>query len=78
MGEIRTSDETYYQAWLPWVQKVGEIIAANQITEGGVRENIHPPSDQRPCPRPGLVLLPPSLPPACVLMMPSPCPPRSP
>lgn len=35
MGGIRTSDETYYEAWLPWAQKLGAIIAANQITEGG-------------------------------------------
>lgn len=34
-GSIRTSDETYYNAWLPFIQKVGAIIAANQITEGG-------------------------------------------
>lgn len=34
-GNIRTSDETYYNAWLPWVQKIGAIIAANSITEGG-------------------------------------------
>jgi beta-galactosidase GanA len=36
LGNLRTSDETYYQAWLPWVTKVGEIIAANEITKGGV------------------------------------------
>ncbi|KAI4601805.1 hypothetical protein KJ359_010669 [Pestalotiopsis sp. 9143b] len=35
LGSIRTADETYHQAWLPWVTKIGEIIAANQITEGG-------------------------------------------
>lgn len=35
MGSLRTSDETYHQAWIPWVQKVGSIIAANQITNGG-------------------------------------------
>lgn len=35
MGNIRTSDDTYYNAWLPWVQKIGAIVAANQITEGG-------------------------------------------
>lgn len=34
-GNVRTSDETYYNAWLPFIQKVGAIIAANQITEGG-------------------------------------------
>jgi hypothetical protein len=32
---LRTSDETYHQAWIPWVQKIGAIIAANQITNGG-------------------------------------------
>ena len=32
---MRTSDETYHQAWIPWVQKIGSIIAANQITNGG-------------------------------------------
>lgn len=36
IGAIRTADETYHQAWLPWVTQVGQIIAANQITEGGV------------------------------------------
>ncbi|KAK8048429.1 putative beta-galactosidase C [Apiospora phragmitis] len=35
LGEIRTGDETYHQAWLPWITKIGCIIAANQITEGG-------------------------------------------
>jgi hypothetical protein len=39
-GNLRTSDQTYYQAWLPWVTKMGEIIAANQITNGGVSSNI--------------------------------------
>lgn len=35
-GNLRTSDETYYQSWLPWVTQIGEIIAANEITKGGV------------------------------------------
>lgn len=35
-GTLRTSDETYYQAWLPWVNNVGKIIAANEIAKGGV------------------------------------------
>ncbi|KAK7952577.1 (Trans)glycosidase [Apiospora aurea] len=35
LGKIRTGDETYHQAWLPWITKIGSIIAANQITEGG-------------------------------------------
>ena len=34
-GTLRTSDERYYQSWLPYVQNVGKIIAANQITNGG-------------------------------------------
>lgn len=34
-GTLRTGRETYHQAWLPWIQQVGAIIAANQITEGG-------------------------------------------
>lgn len=32
---MRTADETYYESWLPWVQNIGAVIAANQITEGG-------------------------------------------
>ncbi|KAK7987585.1 Gti1/Pac2 family-domain-containing protein [Apiospora arundinis] len=35
LGKIRTGDETYHQAWLPWITRIGRIIAANQITEGG-------------------------------------------
>ncbi|KAK7949744.1 (Trans)glycosidase [Apiospora saccharicola] len=35
LGKIRTGDETYHQAWLPWITKIGRLIAANQITEGG-------------------------------------------
>ncbi|KAH6653967.1 family 35 glycosyl hydrolase [Truncatella angustata] len=35
IGKIRTADETYHQAWLPWITQIGQIIAANQITEGG-------------------------------------------
>ena len=37
MGLLRTSNETYDQAWQPWVAKLGEILARNQITTGGVR-----------------------------------------
>ena len=37
MGEIRTSDDKYYQAWIPFVTEIGKIIAANQVTTGGVR-----------------------------------------
>jgi beta-galactosidase GanA len=35
IGRIRSSDEAYHQAWLPYVTEVGKIIAANQITKGG-------------------------------------------
>jgi hypothetical protein len=35
LGNLRTSDLTYHSAWLPWVQQIGQIIAANQITQGG-------------------------------------------
>jgi hypothetical protein len=34
-GRLRTSDETYHQAWLPWIQEVNAILKRNQITEGG-------------------------------------------
>lgn len=36
MGNLRTSDEAYHKAWTPYVNEVAKIIAANQITEGGV------------------------------------------
>jgi hypothetical protein len=36
LGNLRTSDVTYYQAWLPWITNVGEILAKNEITKGGV------------------------------------------
>lgn len=36
LGKLRTSDETYHQAWLPWVANIGAVLAKNQITEGGV------------------------------------------
>ncbi|OJJ45757.1 hypothetical protein ASPZODRAFT_68401 [Penicilliopsis zonata CBS 506.65] len=35
LGDARTSDETYHQAWLPWILEVAKILKANQITEGG-------------------------------------------
>ena len=35
LGKLRTSDETYHQAWLPWIKEIGAIIAKNQITNGG-------------------------------------------
>ena len=34
-GSYRTSNETYHQAWLPWVQEIGAILKQNQVTEGG-------------------------------------------
>ncbi|KAF2255109.1 glycoside hydrolase family 35 protein [Trematosphaeria pertusa] len=34
-GKLRTSDETYHQAWSEWIEEVGAIIAKNQITNGG-------------------------------------------
>jgi hypothetical protein len=36
LGVLRTSDETYHQAWLPWITKISQILAANEITKGGV------------------------------------------
>ena len=35
MGKIRTNDETYHDAWAPYVQEIMQVIAKNQITEGG-------------------------------------------
>ena len=35
LGKLRTSDETYHQAWLPWITQVATILAKNQVTEGG-------------------------------------------
>lgn len=37
LGKIRTNDPTYYAAWQPFIAKIGAIIAANEITKGGVR-----------------------------------------
>ena len=34
-GNLRTSDETFYEAWLPWIGSIGKLVAANQITNGG-------------------------------------------
>ncbi|CAK44945.1 CAZyme family GH35 [Aspergillus niger] len=34
-GELRTSDATYHQAWTPWIERIGKIIADNSITNGG-------------------------------------------
>ncbi|KAJ5536850.1 CAZyme family GH35 [Penicillium frequentans] len=35
MGKERTSATSYYDCWYPWIEKVGAIIADNQITNGG-------------------------------------------
>ncbi|KAH9818135.1 glycoside hydrolase family 35 protein [Teratosphaeria destructans] len=35
LGKLRTSDETYHQAWLPWITAIGELLAKNQVTQGG-------------------------------------------
>ncbi|EPS27589.1 putative beta-galactosidase [Penicillium oxalicum 114-2] len=35
MGSERTSDPKYYAKWYPWIEKIGKIIADNQITKGG-------------------------------------------
>lgn len=55
LGEERTNDEMYHKAWAPWIKGIGEIIAANQITEGGpvilnqreneLRQATHEPDD---------------------------------
>lgn len=55
LGEERTDDEMYHEAWTPWIKAIGEIIAANQITEGGpvilnqreneLRQPTHEPDD---------------------------------
>jgi hypothetical protein len=34
-GKVRSNDERYYQAWLPFITEIGKIIAKNQITNGG-------------------------------------------
>jgi beta-galactosidase GanA len=54
-GEYRTSDEQYHQAWLPYYQTVGSIIAKNQVTRGGpviiwqveneLQETVHEPNN---------------------------------
>ncbi|OKL62305.1 putative beta-galactosidase C [Talaromyces atroroseus] len=55
MGEERTSDPQYYKYWVPWMQEIGKILAANQITEGGpvilvqheneLQETLHSPNN---------------------------------
>lgn len=57
IGNLRTGDETYHQAWLPWIMEVDAIIAENQITNGGnviliqmeneLQETRHDPQDTR-------------------------------
>ncbi|PSK34590.1 hypothetical protein B9Z65_8916 [Elsinoe australis] len=34
-GRLRTSDARYYEQWQPWIARIGEIIAANEIVRGG-------------------------------------------
>jgi hypothetical protein len=36
LGVLRTSDATYHAAWLPWITNIGQILASNEITKGGV------------------------------------------
>lgn len=36
MGSERTSATSYYERWYPWILKVGQILAKNQITNGPV------------------------------------------
>ncbi|KAG9664585.1 glycoside hydrolase family 35 protein, partial [Aureobasidium melanogenum] len=34
-GNYRTSDQTYHEAWEPWMREVNKILVKNQIKEGG-------------------------------------------
>ncbi|CAI6088795.1 unnamed protein product [Clonostachys chloroleuca] len=53
IGQIRTNDERYRDAWAPYIKKLIPILAANQITEGGpvilvqveneLRQTVHEP-----------------------------------
>lgn len=55
LGNERTGDETYHEKWRPWILKIGKIIAANQITNGGpvilnqheneLQETVHDPDN---------------------------------
>ena len=55
MGRLRTSNETYHQAWLPWITEISFILAKNQISKGGnviinqieneLQETTHSPTD---------------------------------
>jgi hypothetical protein len=35
LGNYRTSDQAYFEAWDPWMKEVNKILVKNQITEGG-------------------------------------------
>jgi hypothetical protein len=34
-GNLRTSDATFHNSWIPWVEYVNQIIAANEYPRGG-------------------------------------------
>jgi len=34
-GALRSSNEVYHQAWLPWITNVNQILARNEIDKGG-------------------------------------------
>lgn len=34
-GNLRTSDATYHASWTPWIEYVGQLIAANEHPKGG-------------------------------------------
>jgi hypothetical protein len=35
LGNYRTSDQTYYEAWEPWIKEINKVLVKNQITQGG-------------------------------------------
>ncbi len=35
LGNLLTSDATYYNAWKPWIAQIGAMIARNEVTKGG-------------------------------------------
>ena len=39
-GNLRTGDQRFHQAWLPWITAIGRIIAKNEIGNGGVSVTI--------------------------------------
>lgn len=41
MGTLREADATFHEAWLPWITNIGQILAKNQITNGGVMQAIY-------------------------------------